>query len=239
MDSALMLDLLQFGERDWLEYKSELHFALEHHDNAHGEWEKGKGVLLKDLVALANSPIPRNDRYLLRGVKDFGHERKIVGIKKRFDDAHFQDWVSKAFDPPIKMVYEELEPELGKIVGIFQITFDPKSPHIPIQNFGEELRVGQVWFRRGTQNTAAKRADLDILVRTEPIRLTRFDNTEEERILKAHYAPRTLVLPSYGTQHTKIMQGYELAYYPGTRKEIHVGQTHLAIPDSILMVKPG
>jgi hypothetical protein len=239
MDNTLLSDLLRFGEQDWLEYKSELHFALEHHDNAHADWEKGKGVLLKDLVALANSPISRSDRYFLRGVRDFGHERKIIGIKKRFDDAHFQDWVSKAFDPPIKMVYEELEPESGKIVGVFRITFDPKSPHIPIQNFGEELRVGQVWFRRGTQNTAAKRADLDILIRTEPIRLTRFDNTEEERILKAHYSPKTLVLPSYGTQHTKIMQGYELAYYPGTRREIHVGAAHLATPKHILMVKPG
>lgn len=167
-------DLLKYGEDNWLDWKRELHYALEYQSSQHADWEAGKGILLKDLAALANSMSGKDKRYLIRGVQDHGHKREIIGVSKRFDDADFQTWVKNAFDPPLRIHYETIEPEPGKLVGVFAIEFDPKGPHVAVQSVGGKLFEGQVWLRRGTQNDFARRADLEVLIVTTSIRLLRW-----------------------------------------------------------------
>ncbi len=231
-------DLLKYGEADWLDWKRELHHALEYQSSQHTDWDVGKGTLLKDLAALANSLSVRDKRYLVRGVQDHGHTREIIGVSKIFDDAEFQTWVKNAFDPPLKIQYDTIEPEPGKLVGVFAIEFDPKGPHVAIQSIGGKLFAGQVWLRRGSQNDFARRADLEVMLVTEPVVLRRFHGTDTERILTDHYAPRELSLPTFGRQHEMLLLGYDIAYWPGTRREIHIGPAHLPHPEHILMVKP-
>ncbi len=231
-------DLLKYGEADWLDWKRQLYSGLELQAIDRSEWEIGKGTLLKDLAALANSMSVKDKRYLIRGVQDHGYKREIIGVSKQFDDADFQTWVKNAFDPPLKIHYETIEPEPGKLVGVFAIEFDPRGPHVAVQSVGGKLFEGQVWLRRGTQNDFARRADLEALLVTTPICLPRWGGTGAEKILTAHYAPRELSLPLFGRQHEMLLDGYDVAYWPGTRREIHIKPAHLSSPEHILMVKP-
>ena len=235
MDLAKFTELLRSGEANWLDWKRQLDPILEHQTSSHSDWNKSKGILLKDIAALANTISSREKRYLIRGVEDQGHERIVLGITKQFDDATFQTWVNQVFDPPIQLHYEEFEAEPGKVVGIFEITFDPKGPHIALQDLGPLCR-GQIWLRRGSSNDFARRADLDTLLKHDPIFLP---NMHEATLapLKQHYSPREVVLPRFGMQHVKLAEGYELAFWPGTRQEVHVGSSPQN-PDHIAMLKP-
>jgi hypothetical protein len=240
MDHFWFTELLQSGEGDWLDWKVKLHSGLENRKNASDEDKiLGKAKLLKDLAALANSVNTNNTRYLVRGVNDLGASRKIVGVTEHFDDSEFQTWVTNAFDPPIKLEYEEFKPESGKMVGVFKITFDPKGPHVPKQNFGEELREGQVWFRRGTQNRVARRADLDTLIKIDPLICGRFDGTDLQRRVAAHYAPRKLIAKGFERKAEFMAEGYEIAYVPGTRQEIQLmAAPNNPLPSMIILVEP-
>jgi Putative DNA-binding domain len=236
MDSAELAELLNSGEANWLDWKRQLDPVLEYQDKSSKDWDKGRGTLLRDIAALANAISSEENRYLIRGIEDGGHQRTIVGISKHFDDADFQTWVRQVFDPPIQFHYEELEAEPGKIVGVFEITFDPKGPHVAIQDVGP-LRKGQIWLRRGSQNDFAKRADLDVLIKTEPVELQRLFGDSIDHLTK-HYSPREVVFPSFGDQYIKCLQGYELAFWPGTRQEVHIRSAHLQRPELIAMLKP-
>ena len=236
MSDISFSDLLKYGEADWLDWKRELHHALEYRKSQHTDWEAGKGTLLKDLASLANSMSVNDKRYLIRGVQDHGYKREIIGVSKRFDDADFQTWVKNAFDPPLKIHYETIEPEPGKLVGVFAIEFDPRGPHVAVQSVGGKLFEGQVWLRRGTQNDFAHREDLEALLVTAPCRFQQFSRGAE-KILTAHYTPRELSLPNFGEHHEMLLNGYELAYWPGIRREIHIEPSNYPYPVQILMVK--
>ena len=52
-------------------------------------WDKGRGTLLKDLIAIAHGE-GQQCGYLIYGVKDMGTYREVVGIASSWDDATFQ-----------------------------------------------------------------------------------------------------------------------------------------------------
>jgi predicted HTH transcriptional regulator len=237
MKSTEFAELLKSGESNWLDWKRQLDPILEQQTSSHSDWNKGKGTLLKDIAALANAISSREKRYLIRGVQDHGHARTIIGITKRFDDSTFQTWVNQTFDPPIHIHYEEIEAEPNKIVGIFEITYDPKGPHVSLQDLGP-LHKGQIWLRRGTSNDFAKRADLDALLKHDAIVLPNFGAGEAIAKLQEYYSPREVIFPSFGNQYIMCTQGYELAFWPGTRQQVHIQPAHLQRPELIAMLKP-
>jgi hypothetical protein len=84
----------------------------------------------------------------------------VVGLSRSFDDAMFQDWNVRTFDPSVRFRYREFEHE-GKRVGWFEVEpAGASSPHVTSKDLSTELREGQVWFRVGSRNTLARSADL-------------------------------------------------------------------------------
>ena len=229
--------LLAEGESTYLDWKREFPYELLG-ERKSPEWDRGRAKLLKDLIALANSH-GSNYGYLIYGIEDLGAERRVSGLSKSFDDADFQQWSENIFSPPPTFRYSELKWNASATVGVFRIERSPDYPHIVQSNLGGILFEGQVWFRRRSKNTIALREDLKRMFFGEtPFKISKLD----DRVLKEianHYKQlgRETRLPRFADRDSLLAQGYELATYPGTRREIWVG----AVGDRhehILLLKP-
>jgi predicted HTH transcriptional regulator len=229
--------LLAEGESTYLDWKRDFPRELLG-ERKSPEWDRGRGKLLKDLIALANSH-GSNYGYLIYGVEDLGIERRVLGISRSFDDADFQQWAENTFVPPPTFRYSEGKWNNSTTVGVFRIEHTTDYPHVVQSSLGGILFEGQVWFRRGSKNTVALREDLKrMFVGDTPFKISKLD----DRVLREisnHYKEigRETRLPRYVDRDSLLAQGYELATYPGTRREIWVG----AIGDRyehILLLKP-
>lgn len=230
-------NLMAEGESTYLDWKRDFPPELTA-GKGQANWDKGRGRLLKSLGALANS---RGSiyGYLVYGVKDLGSERRVSGISKSFDDADFQQWAENTFDPPLTFRYCEIKWEERKNVGLFQIERTPDFPHVVKDNLGGILFEGQVWFRRGSKNTVALRYDLRQMFLGEvPFKISRPNDPILKEITERYKARgRQTTLPRFSDRDSFLAQGYELATYPGTRREVWVG----AVGDRyehILLLKP-
>lgn len=237
INGSLLTALLTRGESENLEWKAAFPSGLQP-DRRGDERDVAKGTFLKDLVALANGE-EDGFAYLVYGVKDHGSTRTIVGIRQRFDDATFQLWVENYFDPIIRFRYGELDWEGNLAVGIFAIARVPTYPHVVHRTLGKVLHDGQVWLRRGTKNTIAHHADLRrMIMGTEPFRI-RSSGYPKTKELIAHFRRlgETACLPHVGDRDVKLDAGYRIAYLPGTRREVWVGE-HDGRYEHILMLGP-
>jgi hypothetical protein len=217
--SALMLH----GEGQSLDWKREFPAGLLS-TSKDPQWQEGKGALLKDIVALANTPAS-DEAFLVCGVRDDGVRRAVVGIKGGWDPSTFQTWNRNAFDPIVKFTYGEIETPQRLRVGVFRIRRSPTYPHVAIRTIGE-LQEGQVWIRRGTQNGVALRGDLQLMLApAEPFKIRRTTDPTLDRIIGEYRAMgETPTLPSLGDRDSLLAQGYRLALFPGSRREVWVGE---------------
>lgn len=226
--------LLTNAESEWLEWKQDFPRGLlvERHER---EWTSGRGEILKDLASLANGDGERR-AYLVYGVTDLSATRRVNGISKHWDDAIFQEWSRSAFDPPIGFIYSEIELSAGRI-GVFDIDRSAAYPHVAQRTIGD-LHEGQVWFRRGTRNEVAHRADLIRMAKgEEPFRIASLDDPAHRALIE-HYRAMgmKLQLVRFLEKDSKLVQGYSLAYYPGTRREVQLGPD--VTPEFIAMLGP-
>jgi predicted HTH transcriptional regulator len=229
-------ELLKQAESDWLEWKADFPTGILG-SRKDPEWQEGKGELIKDLTALANSP-GKSPAFLVYGVKDFRIRREVRGTSTSFDDAMFQEWIRRSIDPQIKFHYSEIEANPEKKVALFEIEKTLPYPHVLKVDLGTNIHKGQVWFRIKTQNNIALYADLEKMFRGElPCRYESFHDPEIERIKKLYQElGREPTFPLLYQKEAKLIQGYEIEPVPGTRKEILVGfgerSTH------VFMLKP-
>ena len=91
----------------------------------------------------------------------------------------------------------------------------------------------------GSKNTVALRDDLQRMFLGEtPFKISRLNDPVLKEISKQYAAEgRQTSLPRLSDRDSRLAQGYELATYPGTRREIWVG----AVGDRyehILLLKP-
>lgn len=237
MDQAVLEELMQQGEGESLDWKRDFPQPLLS-GNSDPYWNTGRGTLLKDMAAIANTITPGNG-HLVYGVKDTGTERIVFGISKQWDDATFQQWVTNTFDPPIKFSYAEIQWDDDKIIGVFDIQRSPAFPHVATQDVGAALCKGQVWFRRGSQNDVAGRDDLkEMFTAPEPFCVNRLDDRELVQViqlLRDQGVEASMQLRA--NKDSLLAQGYEPAYYPGSRREVHGGH-QFGRYEHILMVKP-
>lgn len=225
MNVAELNGLLASPEATWIDWKRDIPAGLVA-GKSNPDWDKARAELLKDLVAIANGNDGRSSGCLVYGVRDDGSNRTIVGISKSgWDDAMFQVWAEKTFEPPPKFSYSEIEPVAGRIVGIFVIHRVANYPHVVVANLGDILHDGQLWFRRGTKNTIAHAEDLRSMFRgDEPFRFsTTHDQTVKKIIDETATSDWEPVLPLAIDKEARIAAGYEVVYYPGTRREIWIG----------------
>ncbi len=215
--------LLAEGESPYLDWKHDFPLGLlAGRKDRH--WDQGRAKLLKSLVALANSHGSEYG-YLIYGVKDLGAERQVVGISKSFDDADFQQWAENIFSPPITFRYSEIKWDNNTTIGAFRIQRTPDYPHVTCATLGTLLFEGQVWFRRGSKNTVALSEDLKKMFLGEtPFKISSLRDPVLTEISE-HYKQqgRETVLPRLSDKDSRLAHGYELATYPGTRREVWVG----------------
>jgi len=229
--------LLPEGESIDLDWKMDFPPELSQ-GRPQSEWDRGRAKLLRSLVALANSQ-GSTHAHLVYGVEDLGTERRVHGISRSFDDADLQQWAEKAFDPPPTCQYAEVTWDGSTIIGVFRIERTPDYPHVVQVSLGGVLFEGQVWFRRGSKNTVALRGDLHRMFFGEtPFKIARHNDPTLKEI-DEHYQKqgRQTTLPRFAERDSRLAQGYELATYPGTRREVWVG----AVGDRyehILLLKP-
>lgn len=230
-------NLLVEGESTYLDWKRDFPPELLK-GKSDLSWDKGRGKLLKSLVSLANSHGGPHG-FLVYGVEDLTSHREVSGISKSFDDADFQQWAENTFDPPPTFSYSELSLSNSKTVGVFKIERTPDYPHVVQANIGGVLFEGQVWYRRGSKNTVALQPELRRMIRGDvPFKISKLSDPVLKRV-EADYRKlgRQTTLPLLNQKDSLLAQGYELAVYPGTRREIWVG----AIGDRyqhILLLKP-
>ncbi len=237
MTKSELEGLLPEGESVYLDWKRDFPPELAK-ARSQPDWDRGRAKLLRSLVALANSP-GSTHAHLVYGVEDLGPERRLHGISKSFDDADFQQWAENTLDPPPTFRYAEVKWDGSTIVGVFRIERTPDYPHVVQASLGGVLFEGQVWFRRGSKNTVALRSDLYRMFLGEtPFKIAGLNDPTLMQIIE-HYQKqgRQTVLPRFSERDSRIAQGYELATYPGTRREVWVG----ALGDRyehILFLKP-
>lgn len=201
-------------------------------------WDIGRAKLLNDLIALANGH-GADQGYLVYGAEDHGATRLVCGVTRSLDDAQLQQWAENTFSPPPTFRYSEVVWDASKTVGIVTVLRVPDYPHFVTSNLGGVLFEGQVWFRRGSKNTVALREDLRRMILGDvPFKIARM-NDPVMKELEAHYRAlgRELSLPLLTNRDSCLSRGYELAMYPGTRREVWVG----AVGDRyehILLLKP-
>jgi hypothetical protein len=229
--------LLDYSEANWLDWKASFPSGLLKGKTGL-DWDKGRGTLLKDLIAIANGE-GRPCGYLIYGVKDMGSSRDIVGISNSWDDAMFQTWAGNTFDPIPNFHYSEVQWDSTNKLGIIQIERSPNYPHVAVTNVGGIIFEGQVWFRQGTKNTIARRSDLRMMfLGEEAFKITKLDDPVFQEI-EAFYKQQGLepICRPLANKDSYLARGYQLAYYPKSRKEVWVGH-HRGEYEQILMLKP-
>lgn len=145
MDYEKLRAILGRGERQALDWKADFPGELRGGAGSRA-WEKGRGILLKDLVAMANG-LSDGVGHLVYGVKDHGSHRQVLGRHGSWDDADFQTWAQNTFTPPPEFSYVEVQWRDGLNVGLFEIRVSAQYPHVVKQSLGEVLHQGQVWTR--------------------------------------------------------------------------------------------
>jgi predicted HTH transcriptional regulator len=228
--------LLFEGESTYLDWKRD--FPGELLGARGSNWDTGRAKLLKDLVALANGHGSER-AYLVYGVEEVRADRHVRGVTRSLDDAQIQQWAENTFDIVPTFRYEEIRWDASTIVAVITVIRVPDFPHIVASSLGGVLFEGQVWFRRGSKNTVAMRDDLRRMVSGDaPFKIGKM-NDPVLKVVEDHYRAqgRDPSLPLLMNRDSCLSQGYELAVYPGTRREVWVG----AVGDRfehILMLKP-
>ncbi len=238
MDKETFNRLLENPEGPSLDWKQEFPNELRV-PRENGVWKNGKAKLLKSLVSIANAA-EEGSGYLVYGVRDLGATRETTGISKHFDDGDFQEWAKNAFVPPPSFLYSEILYDAELTVGVFEIERVPGFPHVCRVNLGEVLHQGQVWHRRGSQNEIALHETMkDMFNGPEPFKIPSCEDAKAKELLR-HF--RSLGhepgWPSIHERDVKLDEGYRLAFYPGTRREVLAGLGRFNEWESILMLKP-
>ncbi len=228
-----LAELLTYGESAWLDWKGDFWAGVV--DSKHVHREEHRGKLLKAIVSIANSIVDERG-YLVFGVEDKPDGRNVVGVKTSFDDATFQDWSAKAFNPPVQFRYLQEERE-GRRVGFFEIMPSSDYPHVCAQEFKGEMHVGQVWLRRGTRNSIAAYSDFKrMFAPAEPLRVPALEGAVVAQV-KALWEPEGWEVcgPRLDERDEKLAQGWRLAYEPGRRREIRLCQGN--VDHHVLMLR--
>ncbi|WP_246581228.1 AlbA family DNA-binding domain-containing protein [Deinococcus aestuarii] len=221
MNREDLLALLQWPESVDLEYKRT--FPPGFFEPKSEQYDDARAEVIKDVAALTNAISPQPG-HLVYGIAD--HQgRRVVHRERRahpVDDAQLRQFFARFLDPVPHFAYGEFEHE-GQLVGLLRVLRIPPSPHVIKTRVGRSTTVapGQVWVRRGTSNTVALLPDLKAIFQGDeafPIEV----GSEEERDLAAQHQAEGYAgaWVSASLVESRLRRGYELVYWPGTRRRV-------------------
>lgn len=144
-------DLIRFdAEHTGLDFKRTQYVSAKHDD------------VLKDVMALANAEVD-GDRYIIIGVEPrAGGPNRVVGVPtgQVVDDAVYQQLVHENIEPDIGFAYETHDIG-GQLVCMFRIFDCRERPYVMKKDYGNTLRRGDGWIRKGSHQLRLMREDLE------------------------------------------------------------------------------
>ena len=121
-------------------------------------------AFLKDLMAMANANVS-GDRYIVMGVKHRPDgTRDFLGINRTdfADPAIYHQVVRDNIEPEILFDYTPHTVD-GTLIGILRIHGCDNPPYIMRKQYGQGLREGDAYIRKGSHQTRVTRRDLDLM----------------------------------------------------------------------------
>lgn len=146
--------LLATTEAPWIDFKSQK-YALEE--------PQGRLSLIKDIVAMANTPRSSSSFIILgvRSLPDGEHELLGLDTQAHMDDNEFQrafDSNEVDFESKPKFYYSPFRYK-EKSFGIFEIFPTADGPFISKKASGEKIKANVVYFRKGSTNSEASQRE--------------------------------------------------------------------------------
>ncbi len=128
-----------------------------------------KASLIKDVVAMANTPRTETAHIILGVSKQLDGTFSQEGLDRFFDDADYQILVSNLISPLPVFIYQAVT-FMEKQFGIISIPPTRTGPHVALKDYPPDpshtvLRAFQVYIRRGGMNDLARPEDIRRLVK--------------------------------------------------------------------------
>ncbi|MCT1539728.1 MULTISPECIES: ATP-binding protein [Lysinibacillus] len=118
--------------------------------------------LIKDVISMANTPIGKK-KYIVIGIKETSSGCKEcfpINEKEFVDKATYQQIIRENIEPYIEIDYYSFNLD-GNLLGIIEIDNCDNPPYMLKKNFGDKLKKGDMFIRKGSQQDKITRSDLD------------------------------------------------------------------------------
>lgn len=138
-------------------------------------------ALVKDIMAMANANIT-GDKYIVVGVKHKSNgEREFLGIDKDafMDSAVYQQVILENVEPEIPFEYLPYSFR-DKLFGVFRVPHCSDPPYMMKKDY-RNLKKGDSFIRRGSQQSRLQRRDLDKMIES------RIGNVDFEKYVSIYF----------------------------------------------------
>jgi hypothetical protein len=150
--------LIAAGESNAVELKREW-YDLKH--------KEGKALLVKDVLALANTVTPDTQGFLVLGVDD---ERRIVGIRDAPDAETVSNIISAYVQPPANVQCRHHK--MGEFeLSVLTISWSPARPHHSLREHSGILSRDVVYVRRDRTIGTLTLPEIEVMMREKDARL--------------------------------------------------------------------
>ena len=150
--------LIAAGESDLIEFKQEWYELSD---------KKGKAVLVKDVLALANMARPEAPGYLLVGVAD---DKQVVGITDPPNAETVSQILADSTDPPVNVHCRDYQLN-GKTVSVLTTSWSPATFHRSLRDYPEILSSSVIYMRRDRTVSTLTLAEIATRIREKESRL--------------------------------------------------------------------
>ncbi len=239
MNASDLTPLLHSSESVDLEYKRT--FPRDYFDKNSERYDDARAEVIKDVAALANAQSPRPG-HLIYGIADDNGRRRVHPERRTHavDDATLRDFFRRFIEPMPHFAYGEFEYG-GQLVGLLRVERVMPYPHVIRARVDRSTTIapGQVWIRKGTQNTVALSDDLQAIYKGhEPYRIE--SESEENKALAAQARERgyETIWVSASLVEVKEREGAQLIYQPGTRRRVARASHFPESEPSYMMQRP-
>lgn len=117
---------------------------------------------VKDIMSMANAPVDGN-KYIIVGVKERPDgSREFHSVEDFVDQATYEQIIKENVEPAINFTYKPFVMDEYKF-GVFEIQKGEDPPYMMKKDY-KELKKGDSFIRRGSQQDRLTRRDLDELL---------------------------------------------------------------------------